>query len=265
MAAAILLIVFIIPSFFIVKECYFKRVVKLNLPADWKKVLYSKVDFYRGLKPNQKAQFELDIQEFLSSVTITGVKVEVTLEDQLLVASSGVIPLFGFPQCTYKHLEEVILYPSHFNSNFEINDPYQRFTGMVGNGILENRMILSKPALHAGFDIANDRSNVGLHEFIHLFDKENGYIDGVPPGFEDKAFALPWLDFIYKKISQVNNGTSDIRYYGANSQQDFLAVAGEYFFERPHLLKQNHPILYSELMKVFNQDVTAIIKKDSAL
>lgn len=225
----------------------------MDLPTEWRSTLHEKVDFYRHLKPSQKAQFEQDIQEFLSKVTITGVRVEVTLEDQLLVASSGVIPLFGFPRCTYKHLEEVILYPSHFNSNFEVNDPDQILTGMVGSGVLENKMILSKPALLAGFDIANDRNNVGLHEFIHLFDKENGYIDGVPPGFEDKVFALPWLDFIHKKINHINEETSDIRSYGANSQQDFLAVAGEYFFEHPELLKQNHPLLYSALMKAFNQ------------
>tara|TARA_A100000171_G_C2135093_1_gene149596 strand:- start:2241 stop:3050 length:810 start_codon:yes stop_codon:yes gene_type:complete len=254
MVAALLLIAFLVPSYFIFKERYFKRTLKVNLPTEWRKALHNKVDFYRHLKPSQKVQFEQDIQEFLSNVMITGVRVEVTLEDQLLVASSGVIPLFGFPRCTYKHLEEVILYPSHFNSNFEVNDPNQAFTGMVGAGILENKMILSKPALHAGFDIVNDNNNVGFHEFIHLFDKENGFIDGVPPGFEDKVFTLPWLGFIHKKIQHINEEISDIRSYGANSQQDFFAVAGEYFFKQPHLLKQNHPILYESLMKAFNQD-----------
>ena len=134
---------------------------------------------------------------------------------------------------------------------------------MVGNGAMEGKMILSKPSLHLGFDISNDKKNVGIHEFAHLFDKESGEIDGVPPGFEDKSFALPWLEFVKEKTDEIITNQSDINPYGATNRQEFFAVASEYFFERPHLLKKKHPKLYKILTKVFNQDMTNVIDTDS--
>ena len=131
---------------------------------------------------------------------------------------------------------------------------------MVGSGAMEGKVILSQPALHQGFDISNDKKNVGIHEFVHLFDKEDGFIDGIPPGYEDKAFALPWMDFVHLKTKEIVQNDSDIDSYGATNRQEFFAVAGEYFFERPHLLKKKHPELYERLSKVFRQDMTEVIQ-----
>ncbi|MFY0601768.1 MAG: zinc-dependent peptidase [Cyclobacteriaceae bacterium] len=232
-------------------------------PEKWKTFLRKQVNFYRNLNETQKLQFELDIQRFLEAVRITGVQTEITLEDRLLVASSAVIPLFGFPEWTYNHLDEVILYPNSFDRNFNIGSTEEIITGMVGNGSMEGKMILSKPALHVGFDISNDKKNVGIHEFVHLFDKETGSIDGVPPGFENKSYVLPWLDFVKEKTNEIVAKQSDINDYGATNRQEFLAVTGEYFFERPHLLKKKHPKLYEKLSQLFNQDMTAIIDPSS--
>jgi Mlc titration factor MtfA (ptsG expression regulator) len=179
------------------------------------------------------------------------------------VASSATIPLFGFPAWSYQHLDEVLLYPDSFDRDYNIGSDRETITGMVGSGAMEGKMILSKPSLHLGFDISNDKKNVGVHEFVHLFDKETGEIDGIPPGFEDKSFALPWLDFVKKKTNEIIANQSDINNYGATNRQEFFAVASEYFFERPHLLKEKHPKLFSTLTKVFNQDMTAIIDKSS--
>ncbi|WP_317131330.1 zinc-dependent peptidase [Polaribacter glomeratus] len=49
----------------------------------------------------------------------------------------------------------------------------------------------------------------------------------------------------------MNNNKSDIRNYGVTSEIEFLAVAGEYFFERPKLIKKKHPELYRMLETCF--------------
>jgi len=144
-----------------------------------------------------------------------------------------------------------------------MEDKEEIITGMVGTGAMEGKMILSKPSLHQGFNIANDKKNVGIHEFVHLFDKEDGLTDGIPPGFNDKPFTLPWLDLVKQKTNEILEGQSDINEYGATKREEFLPVASEYFFERPHLLKSKHPKLYEALLKVFQQDTTEIISKDS--
>ncbi len=237
-----------------------KTSLSIDVPPKWKSFLSKHVLFYQKLDTEKKSRFEHDVFQFLSTTKINGVNVEVTLEDRLLVASSAVIPLFGFPQWSYSFLDEVILYPSSFDRNFELNNPLEIITGMVGNGPMEGKMILSKPSLHAGFSIGNDKKNVGIHEFIHLFDKEDGLIDGIPPGYDSEAVTLPWVSLIGDKTKEIVANRSDINNYAATNRQEFFAVAGEYFFERPHLLKKKHPKLYQALSEVFNQDLASTPK-----
>lgn len=212
------------------------------------------MDFYRKLDKEERKRFEVDIQRFLATTKISGVKTNVTLEDRLLVASSAVIPLFGFPAWEYSFLDEVLLYPSSFDRNYSINNKDEVITGMVGSGPMEGKVILSKPSLHAGFAIGSDRKNVGIHEFVHLFDKEDGLIDGIPPGYESKKYSLPWLNTIRAKTKDILASRSDIDGYATTNHQEFFAVASEYFFEQPHLLKKKHPRLYELLSEVFRQD-----------
>ena len=103
------------------------------------------------------------------------------------------------------------------------------------------------------------KKNVGIHEFIHLIDKEDGVIDGIPTVLNDKTYSLPWLDLINKKIEYIKANENNINPYGATNLQEFLAVTGEYFFERPHLLKAKHPELFDLLTKAFNQDPSEVI------
>jgi Mlc titration factor MtfA (ptsG expression regulator) len=49
----------------------------------------------------------------------------------------------------------------------------------------------------------------------------------------------------------MKNYGSDIDMYGATNQAEFFAVISEYFFERPDLLKTNHPELFEMLERIF--------------
>jgi Mlc titration factor MtfA (ptsG expression regulator) len=208
-----------------------------------------------------KKRFERDVLRFLSNARITGIQTEVDITDKLLVASSAAIPVFGFPDWDYTFLDEVLLYPGSFDSKYSINSREETITGMVGSGgTMEGKMILSKPALHSGFSNVTDKQNVGIHEFIHLLDKEDGTIDGIPTVLNGKSFALPWLELIRAKTAEIVKGGSDINEYGATHDREFLAVAGEYFFERPQLLQKNHPRLYELLSKAFQQDTANTLK-----
>ncbi len=216
--------------------------------------LQSHVLFYSHLEELDKRRFEKDIVRFLNTTTITGVRTDVTMEDKLLVASSAAIPIFGFPGWEYNYLDQVLLYPGPFDRHYSIDEPEELITGMVGSGHMEGIMILSKPALHAGFEVDNDRRNVGVHEFVHLFDKEDGRIDGLPDAFTADGFTAPWVELIREKTRDIQRDRSDIDSYGATAPQEFFAVAAEYFFERPHLLASRHPALYATLAEVFRQD-----------
>ena len=51
-------------------------------------------------------------------------------------------------------------------------------------------------------------------------------------------------------IWEMKKDGSDIDIYGATNQGEFFAVIFEYFFERPELLKANHPELYEMLERI---------------
>src|SRR5687768_7906807 len=165
----------------------------VEFPSAWRVILTEKVEYYSNLTPEKKLMFEDDIVHFFNTVQFEGVKTEVTITDKLLVASSAVIPVFGFPQWQYHFLKYVVLYPGAFDRNFKFDNKSEYITGMVGSGIMEGRVILSKQSLHLGFSNARDKKNVGIHEFIHLIDKQDGVIDGIPTALNENEYVLPWL------------------------------------------------------------------------
>lgn len=198
-------------------------------------------------------RFEFKVQEFLLNTRITGINVTVDTTDKLLVASSAVIPIFEFPEWRYTNLYEVLLYPDMFNEKFETSGPDRTILGIVGTGYMEGKMILSKPALHHGFANESDMKNTAIHEFVHLIDKLDGSVDGIPALLLERQYTIPWLELINKKIDDIYANKSDINPYGGTNRVEFFAVASEYFFERPKLLARKHPGLYRLLEQIFNQ------------
>jgi len=226
-------------------------------PPAWRTILSKEVSFYNSLNTEEKKHFEFKIQEFLLNYRITGIQTEVDITDKLLVASSGVIPIFKFPKWRYTNLFEILLYSAMFNENFETTGSDRNILGMVGTGYMEGKMILSKTALHHGFDVDSDKKNTAIHEFIHLIDKADGTIDGIPKLLLERPYVLPWLNLIKEKMDDIYAEKSDINPYGGTSKVEFFAVASEYFFERPKLLAKKHPELYDLLEDIFDQDMDA--------
>ncbi len=217
-------------------------------------ILNSKVRFFKDLNEEEKKFFEFKVAEFLSNVKITGVGANVTRNDELLIAASAVIPIFRFPEWQYLNLDEVLLYENSFNDSFQTGTNYDGehdISGMVGDGYMNGKMILSKHDLHWGFANEWDGSNVGIHEFVHLIDKADGSTDGIPKLFLQKQYIVPWLELIHQNIGRIMQGRSDINPYGATDKTEFFAVVSEYFFENPKKFKANHPDLYELMEKMF--------------
>lgn len=233
------------------------KVPSTPFPPHWRAILTSQVAFYNALSSEDKNRFEHKVQEFLLNCRITGIQTEVDTTDQLLVASSAIIPIFQFKNWRYANLSEVLLYPSTFDEKFQTEGTDRNILGMVGTGYMEGKMILSKPALLHGFKNETDKKNTAIHEFVHLIDKLDGTIDGVPALLLEKQYAIPWIDLIDKKIDEIFENRSDINPYGGTNRGEFLSVVSEYFFERPKLLERNHPQLYALLEQIFNHDMAA--------
>ncbi len=227
-----------------------------SVPQEWKLFLNEKVFFYSQLSATEKDQFENRVQHFLNTTRITGIKTKVDLSDQLLVAASAIIPVFAFPDWEYLNLNEVLIYPGAFDQTFQIGSEKSNILGMVGAGSMEGKMILSKSALQKGFSNERDKINVGIHEFVHLIDKSDGQIDGIPALLQDKQYAIPWLNLVRENMEEIHKVKSDINPYGGVNREEFFSVISEYFFERPKLLARMHPELYSQLSDIFKTDLS---------
>jgi Mlc titration factor MtfA (ptsG expression regulator) len=228
------------------------KVVK-TFPAEWESLLQEHVRFYRSLPKEKQPEFSQRILQFLGEVYVDGVDTEITDLDKLLIACSAVIPVFGFTEWHYFNLTGVLLYPDYFDEDMQFanTDKDRNIGGLVGSGRFERKMILSRRALHQGFDNTTDKSNTGIHEFVHLIDKMDGSTDGIPEELLGHQYIIPWVDLVHKSMEEINDDESDIRKYGGTSQAEFFAVVSEYFFERPDLLKSKHPELFKMLQSCF--------------
>ena len=220
-------------------------------PETYRDILTTKVPFYQQLNEDNKKEFENRIQQFLKQVRITGVKTTVEELDKVLIAASAIIPIFNFPGWEYIHLHEVLLYPDSFDHEFQQKGGNRSILGMVGNGALNHVMILSQQQLRQAFINKTGKDNTAIHEFVHLVDKTDGDIDGVPAFIMERKYIQPWLQLMRHEINLINEDKSDIDPYGATNEAEFFAVVSEYFFERPKLLKDKHPELYALLEKIF--------------
>jgi MtfA peptidase len=243
----IVLIILFVYRISIAKEIFF-------LPENYRELLNDYVKFYQQLNEEGKLNFEKRIEHFLSAVQITGVNAVVEDLDRLLIASGAIIPVFAIPDWQYINLHEVLLYPGAFNEDFDQAGSDRPIAGMVGNGPMQNVMIITKWQLRQGFINNHDSHNTAIHEFVHLIDKMDGTMDGIPEIILERKYVHQWKSMMDTTIGQMRMYGSDINMYGATSPVEFFAVISEYFFEQPDLLKVNHPALYEMLGRIYKKE-----------
>lgn len=221
-----------------------------------KQILEIHIDFYQRLSNVQKAYFEDRIEQFLDTVRIEGVGVELTDTDRIMIASSAVIPIFGFKEWSFRNVTNVLLYPDTFDKEFQFEGEGsdRNIMGMVGSGYMNGQMILSQRALQKGFSKNNGKENTGIHEFVHLMDGADGATDGVPEQFLGRDYVQPWVKMMHQEVARIEAGHSDINPYAITNEAEFLAVTSEYFFEKPEQFQSKHPELYEMLSRIFGQD-----------
>lgn len=244
-------IVFALVAYFFLKSNKAKTV---SLNAGYRSILEQHIQFYQQLDEAGKQIFEQKINTFLNGITIEGVGTIVDDTDRVMIASSAVIPIFGFKDWEYRNLTNVILYPDTFDSEFQFEGENRSILGMVGTGYMNGQMILSRAALTKGFSRWAGKENTAIHEFVHLLDKSDGATNGVPEYLLAHEYVLPWLKMIHQEIRKIEEGESDINPYAITNEAEFFAVVAEYFFQKPDELKHRHPELYEMLSTIFKQD-----------
>lgn len=252
MPASFYVILVLIVIIILVIRFFRKKPMAQSAEIAQKKILEEYVLFYQKLTAEDKQQFIISLRDFLSRVRITGVKTEVDDLDKTFVGAAAIIPVFRFKGWKYNNINEVLIYPESFDhTNFAQTGEERHTLGVVGNGPLQNVMILSRHDLRNGFMNHTDKSNTAIHEFVHLVDKDDGEVDGMPETLLPYKASMPWIKMIQKEIAKIHAGNSDINPYGSTNEAEFFAVAAEYFFERPELMEEKHPELFKMLQYIF--------------
>jgi Mlc titration factor MtfA (ptsG expression regulator) len=229
-----------------------RRIIQKPFPPEWERILETGVAFYSGLSDAEKSVFRQQVQIFLGEKRITGIETTVDAKCRVLVAASAVIPVFGMPDWEYTELGEILIYPFDFDENYDFGAVFPGILGLVTRG--GSTVVLSKPSLYRDFSVTGGNSNVGIHEFVHKIDGEDGFIDGVPPMVTNRKLLAEWLETVKRESAAIENGGSDIDPYALSGRAEFFAVVSEYYFENPRTMRQNHPELYEMLEKLYKRD-----------
>jgi MtfA peptidase len=233
------------------------RLLESPFPSQWHLFLEDRSTYYNALNSEDKKLFAMRVLFFLAEIQIDGVDTEADDTVKLLVAASAIIPTFAFPYFDYPNLHNVLVYPEAFNERFETDVPPDRdethSSGMVGTGFMNFTVLLSRRELMAGFSGTKNTRNVGIHEFVHLLDKADGMIDGVPAIMMDQSSIPSWLDLVEKEMKDIERGRSDIDTYALTDRGEFFAVVCEYYFNNPERFNEQHPELYKALCGIFLQ------------
>lgn len=116
------------------------------------------------------------------------------------------------------------------------------------------KVTLSWPQLLHGMAEPHDGHNVGYHEFAHALDAD-GALDGAPRKLSGITGAHAVRNAWAVVANAVDSGdVAPIDEYAATNEAETLAVATEWFFERPRDLRAALPALYDELRQLYRQD-----------
>jgi len=199
---------------------------------------------------------------FLHSKAVNGVQgLEVTLAMRVAVAAQACLLILNLDIDCYDDWVEVVLYPGAFRVNHEQRDAI----GLVHNeaNVLSGEAWLHGPVILSWDDVERDTyhpqpgHNVVLHEFAHKLDGLNGVTNGMPPlrrGMSRKSWAGDFSAAYDALCMQVAAGeTVSINPYAATSPAEFFAVACEYFFTAPEILKNCCPGVYRQMTLFYRQ------------
>lgn len=217
---------------------------------------------YRSCPPHIRTEFDGQLQVFLDQKRVTPIETRLTGEARLLVAVSAVTLTAGWPGYTWDQLSEVLLYPEHFDRDYQFSqaDAGGGEPALDTEPILSGQahpwgvVILSHPALTQAFTAAGRSvSHVGFHEFAHLLDLSRSRFDGVPSYLGDDA-ERRWIGLLEREHERLARGDSVLDPYGLSSPPELFAVAVEAFFQYPEGVARAHGDLYEFLASYFNQD-----------
>ncbi|WP_336097995.1 zinc-dependent peptidase [Roseovarius sp. CH_XMU1461] len=235
--------------------------IEAGLRPDQRQAILAAVPLIARLPEDLRPMLEGRVALFLEQVAFVGCDgLEVSEEMRLSIAAQAcLIPLAS--DLWYEELTTVLVYPGAFRSRMVSRDGYvvrEEEVVRLGESWSRGQVVLSWADVAAGAADPEDGRNVVLHEFAHQFDDLSGDTNGVPVLAEGQSFdewERVFLRAYMRLRRRAETGRASVLdTYGAQSHEEFFAVAIEAFFERPGDLREDEPELYAQLSELLNLD-----------
>jgi Mlc titration factor MtfA (ptsG expression regulator) len=240
-----------------------KRLKLRPFPPAWLSVMERSVPLYNRLSLEDRTELQGHVRVFLAEKRFEGGgSFTMTDEVRVTIASQACILLLHRKTDYYPDLSSIVVYPAEYLAPFVGVDEWGVVTEGTdqrsGESCPEGALVLSwEDVMAEGIDV-HEGYNVVLHEFAHQLDAGEGITAGIPlePENTGEYSREDVLTRAYRQLREDDalGRPTVLDPYGAESPEEFFAVATEAFFQIPHPFNKRYPGLYEELSRYYRQD-----------
>lgn len=178
------------------------------------------------------------------------------------IAAQAVLPVLHLGLQRYDGFIGIVVHPDQVSARREWADEdgvvHEYDEVLSGEAMPGGPVMLSWTDVRGAGRTATQGYNVVIHEFAHVLDMADGVANGVPllpadlPQAEWCATLADEFERFVKRVEAEESTVLDA--YGAQSEEEFFAVATESFFVNPAEMQTEHPALYGMLVRFYRQD-----------
>ncbi|HEY2925350.1 zinc-dependent peptidase [Piscinibacter sp.] len=203
---------------------------------------------------------------FLARKEFTGAQgFQLSDEIAVAVAAQACLPVLRLGLDCYDGFVGIVMHRDEVVARREVMDEsgvvHHYDETLTGEAMEGGPVMLSWRDVESAGESAEWGYNVVIHEFAHVLDMRDGLADGMPP-LPDRPAREQWMAVIsdeYQRFCEDVDAGHDtlLDPYGAQSIDEFFAVATEVFFVAPADMAAEHPRLYRLLAGYYLQDPAA--------
>lgn len=183
-------------------------------------------------------------------------------EMAVAIAAQACLPVLHLNLGLYDGFVGIVVHPGEVRVERKVMDEvgvvHEYDQVLAGEAMDGGPMVLSWADVEAAGASPAGAYNVVIHEFTHVIDMVDGLADGVPP-LPSAAARATWQSVFMPEFDRFSERVAcgydtAVDPYGAQSPDEFFAVATEAFFITPRALKEEQPALYRLFSSYFRQD-----------
>ncbi len=203
------------------------------------------------------------VAKFLHQKQITPLAgLELDPVQRIQLAALCCLPLMEYGEAGLRGWSQLLVYPQAFRVQRSHVDAagveHQYEDELIGESWEAGPLVLSWADIES--DLADPRAGfcVAIHEMAHKLDALDGAMDGTPllPGQWQREWAADFQRSFDTFVALVETGgPTRMDEYAAESPEEFFAVASEYHFSAPALLREQLPQVASHMKRFYGPPI----------